>query len=371
MTESKFNVNEQEGVKIFSDLKEEVINKGLCCACGACVTYCECQGFDVIELFNDQAQFKSSANEKNCTECGVCYFICPQTNVLLDKLYDFYSATNKLGKIINIIAAKTTDKIIEKFGQDGGVVSSILMYLFDRNKIDAAVVSAYDDNFKPQPILIFNKDDLVKTAGTRYSISSQIIALKDLYQLPMDIISEKKILDIDSLRVAFVGTPCQCRAISKMKMLNIKPAHVIKYVISLFCFENFNYKDLYNLLEKKTGITPKNIKKTWIKKNFFIQSKDDKIFEVPIKELNNAVRSHCHECDEFTGKFSDISVGASGAPKGYSMIVIRTEIGKNLIENSLASNYIEQLIIPSNEMPEWKQKRINQFNRLLSLKTKK
>ncbi|MFX1573865.1 MAG: Coenzyme F420 hydrogenase/dehydrogenase, beta subunit C-terminal domain [Promethearchaeota archaeon] len=371
MTESETQNFFNNEVKTFEDLENEVIKNDKCCACGACVAYCENQGFNVIEMNGYIPGFKSEKSVNNCTKCGVCYFICPQTKVLLPELNDVYYIKDHIGHIVNILAAKTTNSALEKVGQDGGVVSAILTYLFEKHKIDAAIVSEFDHNFEPVPKIIFDKEDLFKSAGTRYSISPQIFPLKNLYNISQEILTKKKIFNIDQLRMAFVGTPCQCRAVSKMKFLNIKPAHVIKYKIGLFCFENFIYTQLYDILKRETNVDPTKIKKTWIKKNFFIQTRDNKEFEINIKTLDPAVRNNCHECDEFTGRFTDISVGASGAPEGYSMILIRTDIGEKLINNMLSKGIIEQFIVPFNKTSEWKNKKIDWYTKLISLKNKK
>ncbi|MFX1287901.1 MAG: Coenzyme F420 hydrogenase/dehydrogenase, beta subunit C-terminal domain [Promethearchaeota archaeon] len=359
-------------VKTFKNLEDDVISVNRCCACGACIAYCENQAFNVIEMDNYTPKFKTDKSVENCKECGYCYYICPQTEPLFDKLKEAHRVKDELGNIIDIFAARTTDAKIKEIGQDGGIVSTILTYLFDTNNIDAAVVSEYDTDYKPIPKIIYRKEELTKSAGTRYSISPNILPLKDLTQVAEEIISHKKrIYDSDQIHLAFVGTPCQCRAISKMKLLNIKPAHVISVVISLFCFENFDYDKLMNTLKAKTQINPSNIKKTNIKKNFFVTSKDNSIKEVNIKDLDDAVRNHCHECDEFVGRFSDLSVGASGAPTGYSMILTRTEKGHSLIDSLLATGYIERNIIPADQISEWKPKKINWLKKMTSLKVKK
>jgi len=371
MTEIKSMEGFNKEIKTFKDLEKKIIETDKCCACGACISHCESQSFDVIRMEGYTPKFKSDKNADNCTECGVCYYICPQTSELEKELNEFHNIEDEIGHIIKILAAKTTDKMIQKVGQDGGVVSTLLAYLFQERKINAAIVSEYDENFKPIPKIIFNKEELLKSAGTRYSISSQVLSLKDLYNFPQEIITNNDILDIERLKVAFVGTPCQTKAIGKMRFLHIKPTHVIKYVISLFCFENFNYSQLYEILKKETKINPMDIKKTWIKKNFFLSSKDNKEFEVDIKTLNSAIRNHCHECNDFTGKFSDISIGASGAPKGYSMIIIRTENGENLINSALSNGIIKKYIVPAHESSEWKNKKLNWFKKLIAYKAKK
>ena len=370
MTESEFQKLEQKNVKNFEDLKNEIIINNKCCACGACVAYCESQGFDVIEMNGYVPEFKSEKSVNNCTKCGICYYICPQTIVLLEELNNNHYIEDDIGHIVKILAAKTTISTLEKVGQNGGVVSAILTYLFEKNKIDAAIVSEFDHNFEPIPKIIFDKEDLLKSAGTRYSISPQLFPLKDLYNTSQEILLKKEIFDINNLRMAFIGTPCQCRAVSKMKFLYVKPAHVIKYIISLFCYENFNYNQLQEILKREIKIDPSNIKRAWIKKNFFIRTQNDEDFEINIKTLNSAARPHCLECNDFLGRFSDISVGSSGAPDKYSMVIIRTETGERLINSALSRGLIEQYIVPANKSTEWKTRKLNYYRKMISLKTK-
>ena len=232
------------------------------------------------------------------------------------------------------------------------------------------MISEYDDELHPIPKLIFNKSELLKSAGTRYSISSQLLPLRDLYNISPQIQKEKGIYDIDQMRVAFVGTPCQVKALRKMQFLSIKPAHVVKYIISLFCFENFDYSALYELIQKEKGIPPSDIKKTYIKKNFFIEGKDNEILEIPIKTLDSAVRSHCKLCDDFTGRYSDISVGSTGAPQGYSLIITRTETGQKVIHSLIPQTHIDRYIPPQDKESDWKEKRKEIFRRMISLKKK-
>ena len=368
MTELNFQKIKQNKVKTFEDLENEIIKNNKCCACGACIAYCECQGFNVIEMNGYTPNFKSEKSIENCTKCGVCYYICPQTKVMIKELNNTCHIQDNLGNIIKILAAKTTNSALEKVRQNGGIVSAILTYLFEKHKIDAAIVSEFDQNFKPVPKIIFDKVELFKSAGTRYSISSQIFPLKNFYNISQEFLLKNEIFDIDQLRMAFIGTPCQCKAVRKMKFLHIKPAHVIKYIIGLFCFENFIYNQLYDILKRETKVAPNKIKKTWIKKNFFFQTSDNRKFEIKIKTLDPAVNKSCYECNDFTGRYTDISVGASGAPEGYSMILIRTDEGEKVINNMLSNGVIEQFIVPFNSTIEWKNKKLDWYNKLISLK---
>jgi len=372
MTEVKPKKTILKDVKNFKNLEEEIIKTDKCCSCGACVAYCNSQGFDSIKMEDFTPQFISDANVDNCMECGVCYYICPQTEPLMKQLNDEYRIKDKLGYIQDVIAAKTTDEKIKEMGQDGGLVTTLLMYLFDKNKIDAVIVSEYDDKLQTIPKIIYDKEDLLKSSGTRYSISSNILPLKDLYNIAEDIVEKHhQIYDINQIRMAFVGTPCQCRAVRKMQLLNISPTHVIKYVFGLFCMENFDHDKLFQLIKKETNEEPTNIAKMNIKKNFFITSKENNVYEIELKKFDDAVRNPCHECDEFTSRFSDISFGGSGAVQQNSMVLIRTDKGQDLIRDVIIAGYIKKFTPKKSTIVEWKASKINLLRNMTNKKINK
>jgi coenzyme F420 hydrogenase subunit beta len=290
----------------------------------------------------------------------------------MNYLNENYRIKDEMGFIKDIVAAKTTDEKIKEMGQDGGLVSTLLMYLFDNNKIDAAIVSEYDEKLRPIPKIIYNKDELLKSSGTRYSISSNILPLRDLYSIAEEIVEKNhQIYDINQIRMAFVGTPCQCRAVRKMQLLNISPAHVIKYVFGLFCMENFDYEKLFELVKKETKEDPTNIAKMNIKKNFFITNKENKVYEVELKKFDDAVRNHCHDCDEFTSRFADISFGGSGAVQQNSMLIIRTDIGEELIRDVTIAGYINKFTPKKSRITDWKAGKIDLLRRMTNNKINK
>ena len=363
--------NEVE-ILTFKNLEDGVINPEECCACGACVAYCSSQNFDVIKMDGYTPKFKTNKSEENCKECGICYYICPQTKPLLRHITEAYQIKDELGPVLDIMGAKTTNETIKEIGQDGGMVTTIFTYLFDKKLIDAAIVSEYDDDLKPVPKIVYNKEELLKSSGTRYSISSNILPLKDLYTIAEEILKKhKEVFDINQLRLAFVGTPCQCRAIRKMHQLKLSAAQAIKYVFGLFCMENFDYDKLFTLVKSETNEIPTDITKMNIKKNFYITNKEKKVYEVELKKFDDAVRSHCHSCDEFTARFSDVSFGGSGAVKQNSMVIVRTEQGQNLIESAIADGYIEKFVPKTMTISEWKGKKLSLLSRMTKSKTNK
>ncbi|MBN1216386.1 MAG: Coenzyme F420 hydrogenase/dehydrogenase, beta subunit C-terminal domain [Candidatus Lokiarchaeota archaeon] len=359
-------------IKVFTSLNREIIKENLCCSCGACVAYCENQNYDVIKMKNDIPQYKSNDTKKNCILCGVCYNICPQTDTIKTELDQLLGIENEIGPIYKIMIARTLRSLFNEFKQDGGLVSTILEYLFENNKINAAIVSTYDKNLKPIPKIILNKSDLIHSAGTRYSVSPQILPFKELSNLTKRFLKENNNEKKENLKLAFVGTPCQVKTIRKMQYFKKIPSQIIKYIIGLFCLENFYYDKFYNLIEREINVKSKDIKRINIKKKVFIKTYNKGNFEIELNKFDSAIRNNCIYCDDFTSKYSDISIGGTGAPEGYSLILIRNQTSKDLFNNMISDHYIvEHNDFNDKNYTEWKENKIKLLKRMILLKKKK
>ena len=112
----------------FATLKKQVIDRGLCSACGACVASCS---ENALEMINERPQLVG-----RCTACGVCVHQCPKTKTTVPQL---------LGNFIEAFRAKSL--LPEVKGQDGGVVTSLLIYLLREKMVDGAVITQKDEYF--------------------------------------------------------------------------------------------------------------------------------------------------------------------------------------------------------------------------------
>ena len=62
---------------------------------------------------------------------------------------------------------------------------------------------------------------------------------------------------------------------------------------------------------------------------------------VAINEIEGYKREGCKICKDFSGLFSDISVGNVGSPAGTSTVIVRTDFGKEVFEYALERGFIE------------------------------
>lgn len=144
-----------------------------------------------------------------------------------------------------------------------------------------------------------------------------------------------------NLKTAMVGTPCQILAATKINKYEEKTGgSPIDVKIGLFCMENFSYSYLERFL-KEQNIELYEVKEFRIEKGQFIAYLiDGNVFKIPIAETEPFTRKNCHVCTDYTADVADISVGSVGSPKNYSTVIVRTEKGKEIIDDAVAKGYI-------------------------------
>jgi coenzyme F420 hydrogenase subunit beta len=333
-----------EEIKIFKDLTREVVERGICGKCGGCVSFCSAGELNALKMGkNELPQY---IDEEKCLKCGICYLICPQTHMLNGELQEKFSWKLPIGNYQKVISAQTTNEKIIKICTDGGVVTSLLMYLLERNLINGAIVSKKIGPFARKAIIAKTHEELIEAAGSTFSGSLHLEELGGKYTTYTPILSTVKSLERRYLQdIAVVGTPCQINAIRKMQCMGIIPAHLIKYTIGLFCTENFSFDDVAReKLEKKLDIDLSDIVKLNIKDDFMITLTKDVTIHVPLEEIDEIARPACFACQDFSNEYADISVGGLGSPDGYTTTLIRTELGSSIFDEALRKDYIRERV---------------------------
>jgi coenzyme F420 hydrogenase subunit beta len=338
----------------FEDLKTDVIDKGKCTGCGSCVSVCPTQ---VIKFVDDIPTLQERPGEVpegeppigKCIECKLCYFGCPVTESLAPRMQELFGSEDVLGNYINVYKAKTEVPEIAEVAQDGGIVSTVLAYALQQGIIDGAIVSvpSKENPWIPQPKIITSYEELLKAAGTRYSLSPNIASLSQYRDVVEELLAQRPIGE-DWLRLAFVGTPCQTLGVRKLQSAldgaDIRPTNLITLTIGLFCMENFDATKLHQLIKEKIDLTVDQIRKMDIKKGALQAFPKDggDARTIPLEETKEAVRSGCHSCEDLTAWYADISVGSIGTPAGWSTVFARTEKGKEVLEGLIREKMIKK-----------------------------
>ena len=326
--------------KSFEDLIKEVHEKDICGECGGCVSFCTAADIGAIEMTESGPPHYS--NEENCLHCGICYLICPETFELRDELNNKYNFKAPIGNWSKIITAQAKDQKIRDNATDGGVVTAILITLLENNLINGALISKRINSFQRIPFFAKTKEDLLEAAGTYYDLKGPIPELGK-YNTFVSTISElKKISDSDYMKIAVVGVPCQIHSIRKMQELNIIPAHIVKYTLGLFCYENFKFDDVVRAkIEERFKFSFTDIEKLNIKEKLIINLKSkEKPLKIEFSELRDIMRHACRVCQNFSNYYADISFGGLGSQNGYTTVMIRTKTGERIYNLAQNKGYI-------------------------------
>lgn len=327
---------------------KEVVENYLCSGCGTCNVICN-QSAIKME-FNSIGQLLPMIDSQKCIDCGLCYDYCPS----LDKKRIVHSLlhddTNLYGDILGTYIGKSTDEIIYRNSQSGGVATAILTYLFDNGLIDAAIVChvEYANEYQSKAIIVTNKHDLLKCQKSSYS--------------PVDMVSAVK--EANSYHsVAFVGTGCHIQGVRTLQSFrNGKKYSNIKYLIGLICdrtlcktatdvlYNNHSKGKKKKLIWRDKSVNYKNAK-------LLIEEESGKKKEVPswkrhyLKEYFTAPR--CMICFDKFNLGADIVLGDPWGVQdvdwtnGESLVLCRTSLGQTVIDDMIQrSNVVLRQVEP-------------------------
>ncbi|MCF7918396.1 MAG: Coenzyme F420 hydrogenase/dehydrogenase, beta subunit C-terminal domain [Candidatus Cloacimonetes bacterium] len=326
----------------FEGLYNEIIKTELCTRCGGCVSFCSANNLGALEFGEDG--YPRFADQSKCLEGGLCYLLCPQTGILDEEIKFTHKWKYPQGNWEKIFSSRSTDANILAAATDGGVVSSLLTYMLDNHIIDGAIVSHNDQGVRT-PTIAYNREDVINAAGSFFTEAFHLDKLGDIYASKYQVISViNKITtkDRNVKKLAMVGTPCQINTIRKMQELNIVPSDLIIFTIGLFCMQCFTLEDLLKRdFAAKHSINIEDIEKVNIKEKLILQMKSGITINIPLAEIAQIARPACLSCSDFSNDYSDISAGGLGSDDGYTTIVVRSTIGREVYSGALNQGYIE------------------------------
>lgn len=321
-------------MKTFADLNKEVQEPGLCHQCGGCVAFCTAINYGALELGADGRP--RYGNREKCIECGICYPICPVIHELDEDTKKLVSWSAPLGHIVGKAVARATNPEVRAKATDGGVITALLLHLFDRGRIDAAVVSKTVGPFQRRPWLALSREDIAAAAGFHFDTLPSIKHFSDVYTTYSPSIAGLRDVAKKPLkRVAFVGTPCQINALRRMEVLGVVPADAIKFHFGLFCAGNFQFGQVERQrLEQMGNFSWAEVQKVNLKEELLIHLKNGEIRPLPLNQLDFMKRHACRFCNDYAAEFADISFGGIGAPEGWTTIIMRSPLGRKILADT-------------------------------------
>ena len=327
----------------WAHLWDEVITGGLCTGCAGCVIACphDVLSYDdtngVYRPFHLEAEDGPGGCGHGDRGCTSCTRACPRFRSWETEIDGFLfqrdrEAAEVEGVSKDIILCRATDQTVHEKGQDGGLVSAMLIFALEKGYIDGALVSYLEGDgtsWKAIPGVARTRDEVLAGAGSRYTYSANTMAYPQAVEMGLT-------------KLALVGMSCQSSVppiMGSRKAGKITKKFALN--IGLLCSKTFDDAIFEELFEAKYGLKKQDMVKMNIKGVFQIWMKDGSYHEVNLKECHAWTRSGCMTCPDFAAEHADISTGGIGAFENWTLTIVRTDAGRKLIIEMLEAGVIE------------------------------
>jgi coenzyme F420 hydrogenase subunit beta len=361
------------------ELYHEVVETGLCTGCAACVMACprDVLGYTGHEGYAGDAgdapnaegrpdflpiQIGESMAHDQCTigdrGCDICTRACPRfrswESDFDSELFGRQRERDEVyGISRSVLLTKTTDKAIAQVGQDGGLVSSLLVWGLENDKIDAAATSRITDDrgpFDSAPFLATNREEVLASAGSRYTYAATPLAAMEAD-------------DRGLKRLALVGMSCQASINGSIRARGVnKWKRRIELTVGLLCSKTFTWEGQAKVLSDH-GIDIADVVKINIKGKYQVWLRDGSFHEVPLKPFHEFTRPGCLLCPDFSAQHADIATGGIGAHDDYTLTIVRTARGEEWLQGVIDAGLVETAPLDDvaaklvNKLSTWSRKR--------------
>jgi coenzyme F420 hydrogenase subunit beta len=322
------------------ELYREVVDTGLCTGCAACVMACP---RDVLGYTEDYfpLQIGEGMGHDECVigdrGCDICTRACPRFRTWETEIDEALfgrvrTVDEAYGIARTILLTRTTDKAIATVGQDGGLVSTLLIWGLENGKIDGALTSKIVNDqrgpFDVEPTVATTREEVLAAAGSRYTYAANPLAMKQAEAMGLK-------------ELALVGMSCQASINGSVLARGVnKYKRKIALTLGLLCSKTFTYEGQKTVLAEH-GIDIADVTKINIKGVYQVWTRDGGYHEVPLKLFHPYTREGCKLCPDFAAEHADISCGGIGSESGWTLTVVRTARGEEWMKGVIDEGLIE------------------------------
>jgi coenzyme F420 hydrogenase subunit beta len=332
------------------ELYHEVVETNLCTGCAACVMACprDVLDYDHSESYHPFNVELSTAFD-DCSHgqrgCDICTRACPRFRAWeVESDEALFGRVRRRDEVFGVhngvyLVRAAEPEVLER-GQDGGLVSALLIWGLETGRIEGALTSRLSGTrlWDCEPFLATTREEVLEAAGSRYTYAANPLAMKD---------AEERGLK----RLALVGMSCQASINGTLAARRVnKYARRIELVIGLLCSKSFEYEGMRQIITEEYGIPLSDVAKVNIKGKFQVwrRSTGEEV-DIPLKKLQDVTREGCKLCPDFAAEHADISTGGLGQTEGWTLTVVRTQRGQDWLDGAAAAGLVT--VRPGEEDP--------------------
>lgn len=257
-----------------------------------------------------------------------------------------------IGAYRNIYIGNSTDEAIRRNSASGGIISSILVWLLEKGMVDGAVVLGMSklEPWLAQPYIATTKEEILEAAQSKYIISPVNEILPRMGQFEGNL--------------AFVGLPGQVQSIRTLQRLGHPSVKNIKYILGPFYGNTLHFSSVKSFIRSFGVKDYRKITKLYFRYGEWpgkmrVEFDDNSMIELPKFHANYLIPFHILKnsllCTDLSNEYTDISGGDAWAPvyeergKGFSMVIPRSETGRQILDEMLAEGRLVLEPVPEEE----------------------
>lgn len=337
----------------FKNLKEDVIDKGLCTSCGACAGVCPAKA---INYFDRENKCIPELIDE-CIECGMCRNVCTAAGFDVKDLLNVqkkYFGEKEKKPDDSYGLCHANDMTVWQGSASGGFVTASLLYSLKKGIVDGVAVVGNDPEkpWLPKVAIVSSKNDILEAMQSKYCVIPTLEIIRDIAAV--------------NKRVALVLLPCQAQAFINIKKKYPRLVKNVVYTIGLMCGNSLPFdatKDALNQIgvDDINKIRRLRYRDGLWHGNLHAVMEDGSEFSIPYEKYMRYMadfyrKDRCKVCIDGDAMFTDVSSGDGWLPGdkrdgvyGWSIIHTHTKTGEDLVEDLLAENEIYTIKLTEDE----------------------
>lgn len=258
------------------------------------------------------------------------------------------------GPVLALHECWASDEEVRHRGSSGGVVSALSAHAVEAGFAVGAlqVRASRTDPLRNETVLNRTRDEIVSAAGSRYAPASPCERLD--------------LVEGAEGPCVVVGKPCDVAATQRAAATRPSLADKVAVTIGIFCAGTPTTEATEDAI-RHLGIDPDEVTRVDYRGEgwpgeFRVETAAGHRASMSYAEawggLTRQRQWRCLVCPDHTGEFADLSVGdpwyrpVGAGEAGRSLVVVRTERGRALLESALASGALDGTVLPLERLPE-------------------